>query len=332
MSVLVCALVLAQVTSAPVSAALETPFATAIRSATPRVVKLYGASIGREQGYGSGILISSDGRIVTTLSILLESPSIRVVLSDGRRFAGRVVARDARRQLAEIRIDANALPYFELGDSTHLEPGDWIISAANPFKVAVGPEPVSFMAGVFSGRAALAARRRAQDFAYTGQVLLTDIIVATPGSAGGALVDIRGRLVGLIGKAVIDTRTNTWANYGLPVEEIAAFVNHGDEDPRQTADADSPSASALPRLGLRLFDVGGRVRPAYVERVQPGSAARRAGIRSGDLILSVAGTPVASCEEFDEAMRELHSNQSIEVVVKRGEKVLSMPLTVEGGE
>jgi serine protease Do len=310
------------------------PFASAIDSTCQRVVKLYGGGYERARGFGSGVLVSADGMIATTLGVLLESPALRAVLPDGRRYPARVVKRDETRQLALLQIDAADLPHFELGSSTHLRAGDWVLAAANPFKVAEGPEPVSVAVGAFSGRATLSARRRKQDFPYEGPVLLTDVIVATPGSAGGALADVQGRLVGLIGKAVISTQTNTWLNYALPVEEVATLLrDRPDPRPEQTpserqAAADQPE----PDLGLQLFDVGGRTRPAYVERVRPDSPARRAGIRPNDLILSLAGEPTDTCAEFYDLRARLRAGEQIEVVVKRGDELQTLRVTVGGRE
>jgi serine protease Do len=306
------------------------PFATAMDAARARVVKLYGGGFGRERGYGSGVLVSADGQIVTTLSVLLESPALRAVLPDGRRFPAEIVKRDEVRQLALLKIDADGLPFFSLGNSERLRRGDWVIAAANPFKVAEGPEPVSVAVGVFAGRAELSARRRAHDFAYEGPVLITDVIVATPGSAGGALVDADGRFVGLIGKAVVSKYTNTWMNYALPSEQVAAFLrNTGEPRPLDDVRDDTvPSGAARPDLGIRLFDIGGRTRLAYVERVRPDSPAREAGIRPNDLILSVAGESIGTCDDFHAALQTLRPGEQVAIVAKRGDELISVTLTV----
>lgn len=331
--VLAIACLAAPATAEPPSAA--GPLAPAISAAAPRVVKLYGAGAGRAKGYASGVLISADGKVITALSTITEAENPRVVLSDGRRLDARVLARDPRRQIALLQIDATDLPFFELGSSQDLRPGDWVIAAANPFKIADGAEPVSFSLGVLSGRAELLARRRAQDFPYDGPVLLTDVIVATPGSAGGALVDASGRLVGVIGKQVESLRTNTWVNYALPVEEVASFVEAaasgkaGEPEPPPDAAA-APTARA--DLGLRLFNLGGRTRPAYVERVRPGSPAARAGLRPDDLILQVRGVPVGSIPECQALLDKIKPSETVELVVKRGEQVLTLELSPGSGE
>ena len=307
------------------------PFAEAISSAQQRVVKLYGAALGREKAYGSGVLISADGRIVTTLSIMLEGRSLRAVLSDGRALPAQVLARDECRQLALLKIEVDDVPFFELTDSQSLTPGDWLIAAANPFKVADGPEPVSVSLGMFSARIKLDARHRRQDFSYDGPVLLTDIIVTTPGSAGGALLDADGRLVGVIGRAVTSKRTNTWINYALPIEEVARFID-GDPSHDHGGVVAVEAQITPPDLGIRLFNIGGRTRPAYVERIRPGSPARKAGLLPNDLIVSVQGEPVTTCADFRRIVATLISRQPLSLVVKRGDELVIIDLSAEQTE
>lgn len=318
------------VCSAPCGADADPRFETAIQVAELRTVKLHGGAIGREHGYGSGVLVSSDGQIVTTAAAMLETASLRCVLADGRRYPARIVARDDEHQLVLLKIDAERLPCFELGDSSRVLVGDWVIAAANPFKVAQGSEPVSFMAGILSGRTVLSARRRAQDFPYRGPILLLDMIVATPGSSGGAVVDLDGRLIGLVGRPVIGAQTNTWLNYALPVEIVAEFLraaSAGELAQPAQAPASRPAGPTPEDLGLRLFDVGGRTRPAYVERVRSGSPAALAGLRANDLVLSVGGRATATCADLRDAVAALPPGSTVALVVKRGEQVLELSLT-----
>ncbi|MBU0640909.1 MAG: trypsin-like peptidase domain-containing protein [Planctomycetes bacterium] len=308
----------------------DAPFSRAAETARARVVKLYGAQVGQEPGCGSGVVIGPDGTIVTTLSLLLEARSLRTVLADGRRLPAEIIRRDEQRQLALLRVDATDLPFFELGGSAHLRPGDWVLSAANPFHVAAGSEPVSVALGVFSGRVDLDARRRTQDFSYDGPVLLTDVIVTAQGCAGGALVDVRGDLVGIIGKRVISQRTNTWVNYALPVEEIAAFVAGRPRPAPAAAPAAAATThpSAEPYLGIQLFDIGGQLRPAYVERVRRDSPARQAGVCPDDLVVSFAGQTVGTCDEYRAVLQQLQPGQRVELVVKRGNVLKTLELVV----
>lgn len=306
-------------------------FGEAIGAARQRVVKLYGAGVGREKAYGSGVLVSADGQIVTALSVLLEGRGLRAVLPDGRTLPAEVVARDERRQLALLKVDAEQLPHFELGRSDELRPGDWVIAAGNPFKVADGPEPVSVSIGLFAGRTELSGRHRARDFPYTGTVLLTDVIVTAPGCAGGALVDREGRLVGVIGRAVISKHTNTWLNCALPVEEVGAFLSGDEQEPAAGGSSQPPTDAArrLGELGICLFDVGGRVRPAYIERVRPDSPAWRSGLRANDLVMSLDGQAVDACADLRRLVSEADPQQRLTLVVKRGDELKLIELAAE---
>ncbi len=307
-----------------------------------RVVKVYGATVGAVKGYGAGVTVSADGQVVTALSAMLEGASLRVVTADGRVYPARVTRRDDVRQLALLKVDAADWPHFALlpqpdsnnATTTSATPfvaagdvatGDWVLALANPFKVADGPEPLSVAQGVISGRATLAARARTQDITYTGEVWLTDIIVATPGSAGGALVTFDGRFVGLIGKPLLSRKTNTWLNYALPAGEIAAFLRG--ETLAVTRPA--PTGKPLVDLGIKLFDVGGRKRLAFVERVRPGSPAARAGLRADDLIIAVGGQSVEVVADVVAALVPLELDDGVELLIKRGEEVVS--ITIAGG-
>lgn len=328
-------------------------FATAIASAQLRTAKVYGAAVGRDKGYGSAAVVSADGKVVTALTALLEGGRLRVVFADGRRAEARVVARDERRQLALLQTElgeTGEVPYFEFAGADDVHIGDWIVAATNCFKIAEGDEPVTTAVGVISGKAPLSARRRTRDLTYEGPVLFTDVVVSSPGSAGGALVDLRGRLVGLIGRPVVSNFTNTWANYAIPADDVAAFLKSGaaklagGSTPNATAAATAPTEAqssahdsgateqdprtARPDLGIQLFSVGGRTKPAYVERVRKDSPAAQAGVRANDLILSINARPVATCEQYDTLFATLHPGESAELTLKRGEQILTLKLTV----
>ncbi len=297
-----------------------------------RVVKLHGASGGRERGYGSGVLVSTDGLILTTPALLLESAALRVMLPDGRRFPASIVSRSDEKQLVLLDIEADGLPCFELGDSESVRDGDWLLTGANAFKVAEGAEPVSVTFGVLAGRATVDARRRAQDFPYRGPALLLDMIVATPGSAGGAVAASDGRLVGIIGRPVVSARTNTWLNYAVPAEVIAEFLAAPrDAQSRPSALAIAPSgARTLRAIGLRTFDVGIRNPPPFIESVMDGSRADAAGIAPGDLVLSVGERAVNTCEDLAKAVSGTDDDAPLTLILKRGQTVLTV--TIPAGE
>jgi len=206
----------------------------AMARALPAVVKLYGTGLGRAHGYGTGVLVSSDGQILTTRSLLTSARSIRAVLADGREFEAKVERDDTYRELALLKIDGTELPHLKPARSDHVQVGDTVLAVGNWFKVADGDEPPSVNRGIFAGRTTLNARRLVQPVDYAGPILVFDAMTANPGAAGGPLLDIDGNFIGLIGKIVESADTNTRPNYALPGEEISDFLG-GKASPAEAA-------------------------------------------------------------------------------------------------
>lgn len=303
--------------------------AVAIERALPAVVKLYGATIGTAYGYGTGVLVSADGLVLTIDSVLLDASNLRAVLHDGRRFRAEVVRRDPVRELALLRIAGQRLPHLTLSPSVSLLPGDGVLIAGNAFKVAEGEETVSVFHGVLAARTRLELRRRTQPLDYAGEALVIDAIASNPGMAGGPLLDTRGRLVGVIGPIVEAGSTNTRLNFALPSEEIEPFLlGQASTRPAEPAEVASGGRGGKPYLGIRLFRFGYQKVAAYVDRVAPDSPAAVAGVRRDDLVVAIDDRRVASIDEFERIVSRLRPGQTIRVTVKRGDEVLELPLVV----
>ncbi|MCH7872204.1 MAG: serine protease, partial [Planctomycetes bacterium] len=166
-------------------------------------------------------------------------------------------------------------------------------------------------------------------YPYDGSVLIVDAIINTPGMAGGALVDLEGRLVGVICNPVISHLPNTWLNYALPVEQIRGFVAHGPlPAPAHPARAAADASDERPYLGIRLFELGGRLKPAYIDRVRPRSPAKKAGVRKNDLIVAIDGDLIATCSDYHERLAELVPGREIQITVKRKNALKTLTLTV----
>jgi serine protease Do len=337
-------------------------FRKAAESAIPRVVKLYGLGVGAQSGYGSGVLVSADGLVLTVFSLLIDSEHIRAVAYDGATYEADVVHRDAQRQLALLQLKARPLAapggmeaiasaaqvfepflYFDVACSDdpngggggalfpcpQLQVGDWVVAAGNPFKVADGAEPVSIAHGVFSARTKLDARRKVKDFPYRGDVLVIDAITSNPGAPGGALVDIEGRFVGMIGRVVISNRTHTHFNYAIPRDVLADFLREA-ADPIAAASARTARRSsrdeppAVIDVGLRIARTGYKDLPPFVDRVRKGSPAEKAGVLKDDLILSINSANVADVREFDERWQQLAAGDPIDLVIRRERRILSI--------
>lgn len=316
-------------------------FDRAIDRVCPRVVKLYGLGAGLQAGFGSGVLVSQDGLVLTVYSVLIEARRVRAIDSTGREFDVKVVASDPERQLALLRLTSRyahetpelVFPYFDLSKEVVLDPGDWVLAAGNAFKIAQGSELVSLTHGVFSARTQLDARRRLRDFSYRGDVLVIDAITSNPGAPGGAVVNLHGDFVGMIGRAVISNFTHTHFNYAIPRDVLFDFleqVGDGDAGTGSLVDAlrrrrlEALRREKRPDSGIRLSKVGYRQVLPFVDRVVRGSPADLAGVRKDDLILSINGRSVADIESFKKQLNRLEPTESLSLVLRRGQSILNV--------
>ncbi len=309
--------------------------------AAPAVVKLYGASVGRQQGYGTGVLISPDGLILTNLSVMLAGRSIRAVLHDGTTHEAELVRRDDARKLALLRIKASHLPHLAPHSSDGLQTGDAVFALGNWFKIAEGDESVSLTRGVFSFKATIDARRLAQEYDYPGPVLVYDAITANPGAAGGPLLDADGKLVGLVGLIVEAAATNTRVNHAIPGEDMIAFLGQGSSHkdgaaapgPDSIGESNRPHSTGAPPtgepyIGITLSKIGYRQTWAFVERVRRDSPADRAGIRPDDLIIAVDGRRIADAADYSKHVATLTPGQRVPFTLKRGTEIVTVEVVV----
>jgi serine protease Do len=327
--------------SAPAPAPNKAPPANAASAADvldatlSKVVKIYGAGgIHNLEGYGTGILVSPNGHVVTVWSHLLDSGDVSVVLNDGRRFAARFLKGDPNRDLAVLKIEGEnlELPFFDLREVADASPGTRVLAYSNMFKVAAGDEPVSVVHGVVAARARLSARRGAYGAAYEGPVYIVDAVTNNPGAAGGALTTLDGRLIGMIGRELRNTDSNTWVNYAVPFSQLRGpigeiIAGRFSTPLPKSEEANLPHFTAVD-LGLVMVpDVVYRT-PAYVESVLPGSSAAKAGVATEDLIVFVNDELVQSDRMLKTILGRLEPGDTVRLVVRRKEKLIPLELRV----
>jgi len=298
-------------------------FAKAIDAAQQRCVKIYGAGIGRVEGYATGVIISAEGDILTSQGVFLNGSRVRVVTPDGKTHDAQVMRRSPELQVAVLKIPINTPHYFEVLPKTPADEGEWVLSVTNLFKVADGPERLSVNLGIISLRTRLEAKHGTQDAPYEGDVLLVDAITSNPGAEGGALVNVRGELVGLVGKNLESKATNTRINYAIPSDVLARYLAG------KPLQGDTPTGPiAKGETGIRIFDlVGSKRAPAYIERVMPGSPAEQAGLKKDDLILTVDGEIVRDLGDWRKLSKELVADKEVVLLVKRKDEILRATLT-----
>jgi serine protease Do len=311
------------------------PAENVIDHVSRRVVKIFGAGgIRGLYAYSTGFLVSPNGHLVTVWSHVLDDQLVTVVLHDGRKFEGKILGAEPQLDLAVLKVDGEDLPYFDLVEATGAAVGARVLAFSNMFKVATGDEQVSVMHGVIAARTKLSARRGNYETPYNGPVYVVDAITNNPGSGGGVLTSVDGALLGMIGKELRNTQTNTWINYAIPVSELRAVIGEIISG-RFVARSERSEESSNPRryapvdFGLVMVpDVLFRT-PAFVDRVLPGSLAAAADIRPNDLVMFVNDELIQSCRLFKDELGRLEAGDTLKLVVRRGNSLIPVELPVE---
>jgi serine protease Do len=302
----------------------------------PKIVKIYGAGgLHGLEAYQSGMLISSEGHILTALSHVLDTDYVTAVLADGRTFEAKLLGADPRLEVAVLKIDAAGTSYFDLGKAVKVDAGTLVLAFSNIFGVAQGNEPASVQKGTISVVTRLEARRGAFETPYRGPIYVLDVTTNNSGAAGGALVTRRGELAGMLGKELRNTLNNTWLNYALPIAELRQSVDEiraGKFVVREPETSRKPRRSLdLPSRGIMLIpDVLQRT-PPYVDHVLPGSPAQKAGIRPDDLIVLLGDRLVASCKVLASDLEYVDYEDEIKVTVLRGQQLIEFALHAADG-
>jgi serine protease Do len=327
-SFVVCGLLMAALASPAVA---MPSVAEVVSAAQPKMVKIYGAGGVRGlEPYQSGFLISAEGHVLTAYSYVLDTDSVKVTLNDGRRFEGTLVGADPRLEIAVLKIDATDLPHFDLTGSPPVDAGSLVLALSNLFGVATGEESVSVQRGVIMAETNLDARRGTFDATYRGPVYVVDAVTNNPGAAGGALINWRGELLGMLGKELRNARNGSWLNYAIPISELSAAVDailKGTTRPKTATDDIAPAdAHNLAALGVTLVPNVLDHTPPYVDDVRPGSPAAAAGLQRDDLILLIGETVVNSCQAVNEQLASRDRSEPLPWIVKRGSDLVEVLL------
>lgn len=247
---------------------------------------------GREsRGAGSGVVISSDGYIVTNNHVIENASVIEVVLNDNRSYQGEVVGVDGSTDLAVIKIEETNLQPINYGSSEDIQIGEWVLAIGNPFEFRS-----TVTAGIISAKSRniriLERRDGIESF------IQTDAAV-NPGNSGGALVNLNGELIGI--NTAIASPSGAFAGYSFAVPSSLV---------RKVVD-DLVEYGSVQRalLGISIQDVNAQladsqdldvVKGVYVGEVYPNTAAKAAGLERGDVIIAIDGSDVQNVAELQE--------------------------------
>ena len=307
----------------------------------PKIVKIFGAGgLQSLAAYGTGFLISKEGHVVTVWSHVLDPDEVIVVLDNGRRYSAKVLGAEPQLDLAVLKLEPDnagavlSLPYFDLNTSIgDASAGARVLGFSNMFKVATGDEQVSVLHGVVAAKAKLRARRGTYQIPYDGLVYVVDAITNNSGGAGGLLTTRDGKLLGMIGRELRNSETNTWVNYSIPLTELKEPIEQiiSGNFTAKSNPVDDPGAVAryvTTDFGIVMIpDVLFRT-PAFVDSVVPDSAAAKAGVKPDDLVLFVNDELQQSVRTLAEEIGRLESGDKLRVVVRRNDELLTFEFDV----
>ncbi|GAB4217252.1 MAG: HhoA/HhoB/HtrA family serine endopeptidase [Synechococcales cyanobacterium] len=268
----------------------------------------------RQQGTGSGFIISQDGRIITNAHVVDGSDRVTVVLKDGRRFDGQVLGSDPVTDIAVVKIEASQLPTVPLGSSVNLQPGQWAIAIGNPLGLdnTVTAGIISAL-GRSSGQVGVPDKRVA--------FIQTDAAI-NPGNSGGPLLNERGEVIG-VNTAIIQGAQGL--GFAIPIETAQRvaeqLITRGKVDHPYvgirmvtlTPDL-RDQINRDPNSGLTItVDKG-----VLIGSVMQGSPADRAGLRAGDVIARINNQAIASADDVQSQVERSGVGTSLRFDVIRG--------------
>ena len=270
-------------------------------------------------GFGSGVVISPDGYIVTNNHVVENARKVVVTFNDKHKREATIIGTDPTTDIALIKVDAENLEFLTFGDSDKVRVGEWVLAVGNPFNLTS-----TVTAGIVSAKA------RNINILGEGTIesfIQTDAAV-NPGNSGGALVNINGDLIGI--NAAIASRTGGYQGYSFAIPSNIAkkvvedFLIYG----------------SLQRayLGISMIEITEEfgdykgldyLSGVYVADVFQGGAAQKAGIKKDDIILSVNGLTVDTRAQLMGALGQYRPGDVVDVKIKRGdkEKIIKVTLT-----
>ncbi len=271
------------------------------------------------QASGSGVIISEDGYVVTNNHVVDNADEILVLMNDNREYVAEVIGTDPSTDLALLKVDEKGLPTVPVANSDEIKVGEWVLAVGNPFNLES-----TVTAGIVSAKG-----RSINILRESGAIesfIQTDAAI-NPGNSGGALVNLNGDLVGI--NTAIASPTGSYSGYGfaVPTNIMGKVVD------------DLIKYGKVQRafLGIMIRDVNSTLADekdlsvmngVYVDSLMEGGAAKAAGIREGDVILSVDGRSVKSVPELQEMIGRKRPGDEAKVVVDRGgsEKTINVAL------
>ncbi|WP_337950110.1 Do family serine endopeptidase [Prevotella sp.] len=280
----------------------------------------------KREGAGSGVIISTDGYIVTNNHVVEGADELTVTLNDNKEYSARIIGTDKTTDLALIKITASNLPALPIGDSDKLKVGEWVLAVGNPFNLNS-----TVTAGIVSAKARSLGANGIESFIQTDAAI-------NAGNSGGALVNTRGELVGI--NAMLYSQTGSYSGYGFAIP--TSIMN------KVVADLKKYGTVQRGLLGIQGINVNnyydqqkeqgkeidlGTMEGVYVAKVEEEGSAAEAGLKEGDVITAVDGKKVVKMSELQEYLTNKRPGDKVTVTYlrKKAKKTATLTLKNEQG-
>ena len=264
---------------------------------------------------GSGFIISSDGHIVTNNHVVDDATEVRVKLSDGRELSAKIVGRDAKTDLALLKVEATGLPVIPVGDSAQLQVGEPVMAIGNPF----GLEQ-TVTSGIVSATGRVIGNGPYDDYIQTDASI-------NPGNSGGPLINAHGQAVGINTAIFSRSGGSVGIGFAIPVnlaKPVVAQLAASGHVVRGWLGVTIQAVTADLAKGFGLSNTEG----ALVSSVLDGSPAMKAGLRAGDVILEYDGHKIAGADELPRAVATTPVGRTVPVTALRDGKRIALSVTV----
>ena len=269
-------------------------------------------------GSGSGVILTEDGYIATCAHVVEGAKTVKVTLNDDTAYDATIVGTDNKNDIAIIKIDATGLTPAIVGDSTTLTVGSEVIAIGNPLGELRG----TATAGIIS-----ATNRTIEVEGQTMTLVQTDAAIS-PGNSGGGLFDASGKLIGIVNAKVSDSRAEG-LGFAIPVnsvlDEISDLLNYGYVTGRPYLGVSTQDVTLRSRNRMWYYSDGTRC--VLVEKVVSGSAAEKAGIQAGDLILKLEDKAISSGDELSSAIGNYKPGDTVTLTLQRDGEELTVEVT-----
>jgi serine protease Do/serine protease DegQ len=274
----------------------------------------------RLEGMGSGVIVTADGFILTNNHVIEDADELTVMLPDEREFKARVVGADPKTDVAVLKIDATALPVVPLADSDKLRVGDIVFAIGNP--LGVGQTVTMGIVSATGRRVGIL-----DEVAGYENFIQTDAAI-NQGNSGGALLDARGRLVGLNSAILSPTRSNIGIGFAIPTNLARAIMESLVATGRVARGFLGVKVDPLTIDLAETLDVKKDLRGVVISVVESGGPAEKAGLQAYDIITAINARPILSADDLRLAVAQLAPGSEARVKLFRdgGEKEIAVKL------